>query len=377
MRIMHVITTLGRGGAEAMLLKLLSAGKSDFAPVVVSLGDEGPIGKEISRLGIPVHSLNLSRKWPNPVKVLSIIPLVRRWRPQLIQGWMPHGNFMSVLAAMSLRNRIPVLWNIRMSLYDPASEPKRTEMLIRLGARLSWYPAKIIYNTRIGARQHEELGYRAAKTVILPNGFDCQILRPSDEARRSLRADLGITCDAVLVGLIARYHPMKDHANFIRAAGLVARQHPNARFLLAGTGVVPAESRLVQVIADAQLQGRVFLLGERADIPRLNAALDIACSASAWGEGFSNTIGEAMACGVPCVATDIGDSGFIIGDTGLLVPRENPQALAEAIGRLVSAGADYRKQRGAAARLRVEQEFSLDSVARRYHDLYCDVLASQ
>jgi len=377
MRVMHVITTLGRGGAEAMLLKLLSAGKSDFVPLVVSLGDEGPIGKEISQLDIPVHSLNLSRKWPNPVKVLSIVPLVRRWRPQLIQGWMPHGNFMSLLAGMSVRNRIPVLWNIRMSLYDPASEPKRTELLIRLGARLSWYPTKIIYNTRVGARQHEELGYRTAKTVVIPNGFDCQILRPSDDAGRSLRADLGIQCDAVLVGLIARYHPMKDQANFIRAAGLVARQHPGARFLLAGTGVVPTEPQLVQLIAEEQLQGRVFLLGERSDIPRLNAAFDIACSASAWGEGFSNTIGEAMACGVPCVATDVGDSGFIIGDTGLLVPRESPQALAEAIGRLVSAGTDSRRRLGAAARLRVEQEFSLDSVVRRYHDLYCDVLASQ
>src|SRR5215471_1191507 len=332
MRIMHVITTLSTGGAEAMLLKLLSAGKSDAEPTVVSLADDGSIGKQISQLGVPVHSLNLRPKLPNPVRVLSIVPLVRRCRPQLIQGWMPHGNFMSLLAGGALGNRIPVLWNIRMSLYDPASEPKVTEMLIRFGARLSWYPAKIIYNTRLGARQHEELGYRAEKTVIIPNGFDCQILRPSDDARRSLRADLGIQCEAVLVGLIALYHPMKDHANFIRAAGLVARWHPGARFLLAGKGVVPTEPQLVQAIAEEQLQGRVFLLGERSDIPRLNAALDIACSASAWGEGFSNTIGEAMACGTPCVATDIGDSGFIMGDTGLLVPPRNPQALAEAIG---------------------------------------------
>ena len=124
------------------------------------------------------------------------------------------------------------------------------------------------------------------------------------------------------------------------------------------------------MLSAERLDQRIFLMGERSDLPRITAALDIACSSSAWGEGFSNAIGEAMACGVPCVVTDIGDSGFIIGDTGLLVPPRNPQALADAISRLIVAGADRRQQLGAAARLKVEKEFSLASITCRFAELY-------
>jgi glycosyltransferase involved in cell wall biosynthesis len=163
---------------------------------------------------------------------------------------------------------------------------------------------------------------------------------------------------------------MKDHAGFLKAASLVARKHPEVRFLLVGTGVVKEQPALAQVIAEQHLQDRTFLLGERADIPRLTAALDIACSASAWGEGFSNVVGEAMACGVPCVVTEVGDSAYAVGQTGLVVPARNPQSLAQALSRLIEAGPEHRRQLGEAARRRVEKEFSLPAIVRRYEDLY-------
>jgi glycosyltransferase involved in cell wall biosynthesis len=369
MRIMHVITGLTTGGAEMMLLKFLSACGRDWDHIVVSLADEGTLGPRISELGIPVHSLGLRRSIANPVRALSIIRLTRRLRPQLIQGWMPHGNLMASLAGVSSQERVPVLWNIRMCLYDMAAEPLLTAATIRLGAFLSRHPAAIIYNSEIGAKQHERLGYHAARQVVIPNGFDCQMFRPDSDARRQVRAELGVGNDTILIGLIARYHPMKDHAGFLRSAALVAKAHPPAYFLFAGAGMASQEPTLLKIIAEHQLQGRTLLLGERSDMPRLTAALDIACSAS-WGEGFSNTIGEAMSCGIPCVVTDVGDSTYLVADTGVSVPPRSPEALAQAICGMIDAGSEHRRNLGAAARRRIEAEFSLPAIARRYEDLY-------
>jgi glycosyltransferase involved in cell wall biosynthesis len=375
MRVMHVITGLSTGGAETMLLKLLSASSGSMEHVVVSLGDEGTIGPRIAALGVPVHCLGLQRNAPNPIHALSILPLARRIDPQLIQGWMYHGNLMASIAALALRKsasgkKPPVLWNIRQTVYDLRRERWLTARLIRLGGRLSARPAAIIYNSQTSAGQHEELGYRAEKRVIIPNGFDCQALRPDEAARQEVRAELGVSDDVVLVGLVARYHPMKDHAGFLQAAGILARSQPKAKFVLAGTGVSSKQSEIAEALRQNGLQDRVILLGERSDIPRLNNAFDIACSASAWGEGFSNSIGEAMACGIPCAVTDTGDSAYIVGNSGLVAPPRESNALAYAIARLIDMGRAGRQQLGAKARKRIETEFSLPAIAQIYEELY-------
>ena len=372
---MHVITGLTTGGAETMLLKLLSAASENMEHVVVSLGDEGTIGPRITALGVPVHCLGLKRNAPNPFKALSILRLARRIDPQLIQGWMYHGNLMASMAASGLpktksREQVPVLWNIRQTVYDLRNERWLTAKLIRLGAHFSARPAAIIYNSQTSAGQHETLGYRAGKRVIIPNGFDGQVLRPDDAARKAVRAELGVADDNILIGLVARYHPMKDHAGFLRAAAMVAQDHPQVRFALAGTGVSAKQPQLAEGLKQNGLQDRVTLLGERSDIPRLNNGFDISCSASAWGEGFSNAIGEAMACGVPCAVTDVGDSAYLVGDTGLVVPPREPQALANVIVRLIDTGSVGRRQLGAKARKRIETEYSLRAIVQRYENLY-------
>lgn len=369
MRVMHVITGLSTGGAETMLLKLLSAASGSMEHVVVSLGEEGTIGPRIAALGVPVHCLGLRRNAPNPFRALSILPLARRIGPQLIQGWMYHGNLMASMAALALRHKPPVLWNIRQTVYDLRRERWPTAKFIRLGARLSSRPAAIIYNSQTSATQHESLGYGAEKRVIIPNGFDCQLLRPDEAARKAVRTELGIADDTVLVGLVARYHPMKDHVGFLQAAAMIARSYPQTRFVLAGAGVSSTQPELVKAIQQNELWDCV-MLGERSDIPRLNNAFDIGCSASAWGEGFSNSIGEAMACGVPCAVTDVGDSAYIVADTGLLAPPHAPEVLAKAIAGLIEIGRSGRRQLGTKARQRIETEFSLPAIVRRYEDLY-------
>ncbi len=357
-----------------MLLKLLSASNGDWNSLVVSLGDEGTIGPRIAQLGIPVHALGLRPPLLNPARMLSAVSRVRRFRPHLIQGWMYYGNLMANFLDASSTSRVPVLWNIRMSLYDIEGEPLLNRTAVRLGAFLSRRPAAIIYNSRTAAKQHEDFGY-AAKQFVIPNGFDCRTFRPDEETRRRVRTALGIGNDDLLIGLIARFHPMKDHALFLRAAGIVARTSPKMRFLLAGSGVTTQEPFLQTLIADNELQDRVLLLGERADIPQLTAALDIACSTSAWGEGFSNSIGEAMACGIPCIVTDIGDSAYIVADTGISIPKGDVDALVAALRQLVDAGESQRRKLGAAARRRVETEFALPAITGRYGDLYQKCLA--
>jgi len=287
---------------------------------------------------------------------------------------MYHGNLVASIASWFCTNNPPVVWNVRQSLYDLEHERPLTRWVIRANALFSARTDAIIYNSRVSARQHEEFGFDTSRTRIIPNGFNAQVFRPNEHARADIRRELNVADDAILIGLIGRYHPMKDHRNFLNAAALLGKDFPNVRFLLAGHEVNVGNSALSKVIKALGLSGRVFLLGERKDIPQLNVALDIA-SSSSWAEGFANVVGEAMSCGVPCVVTDVGDSAWIIGDTGRVVPPRNPEALAMAWGALIALGRDGRQALGACARQRVIAYFSLEAVVQQYEDLYESLVA--
>jgi glycosyltransferase involved in cell wall biosynthesis len=187
---------------------------------------------------------------------------------------------------------------------------------------------------------------------------------------------MGVAQDAILVGLVARYHPMKDHAGFLRAAAQVLATEPSVRFALIGRGT-QAQPELLRLISELGIQDRILLLGERTDTPRLTAALDIACSASAWGEACSLAIGEAMASGIPCVVTEVGDNALLVGDTGVSVPPRQPEALAQAIRQLISSGPARRQQLGQSARRRIQDHFSLASVVSRYEDVFNECLGAE
>lgn len=357
-----------------MLLRLLSAVKAKHDHAVVSLKDEGTIGASIRTLGIPVYTLGLRSGRPNPIRAWAIRSLACRLQPHLIQGWMYHGNLMASLAASASTEPVPVIWGVHMSLGRMGDWDWRTQAVIRLGAYFSNRAAATVYVSNISARQHEAVGYRSDRSLVIPNGIDCRMFVPNGAAGAEVRAELGLPCDSTLVGLVSRYHPMKDHAGFLRAVALLAGAHPEVYFLLIGKGL-QERSEIRALLQELRLHERVLCLGERADMPRLMAALDIYCSSSAWGEAFSIALGEAMACGVPCVVTDVGDSAYIVADTGLSVPPNSPPALAQGLGRLLEAGPERRHQLGIAARQRVEAEFSLAEIARRYESLYEEQLA--
>jgi len=242
-------------------------------------------------------------------------------------------------------------------------------VLLRALARLSGWPDVVVANSKVGKAFHESLGYHPRRWAVIPNGFDVKRYRPDREARVRVRRELGCDPDTPLIGLIARYDPMKDHATFLRAASLLLRRQARARFALAGRGAEAENAVLAKTIKALGLGSAVHLLGERSDIPKIMAALDLLSMSSAFGEGSPNVVGEAMACGVPCVVTDVGDAARIVGETGKVVPPRSPEALADAWLALLALSADERARLGVAARRRIETSFALSEIVVQYEDL--------
>jgi glycosyltransferase involved in cell wall biosynthesis len=376
-KIVHLITGLGTGGAEMMLYKLLSRiAHNHFAPTVISLSDRGTLGVRIEALGISVYAIGMKSGKPSLASIWKLLKAVRNLKPDIIQGWMYHGNLAAQISSAFSPGSPPVLWNIRQSLYSLEYEKRATAAVIRAGSFLSNFPRHIVYNSKTSAEQHEALGYRENKRILKPNGFDTDIFKPSRETRKAVRMELNIPDASLLIGLIGRYHPVKDHANFIRAAARLGKSHPSAHFIMAGTQVDENNKTLQQHVDDLNLLPQIHLLGERSDIPRITAALDIATSSS-FAEGFPNVIGEAMACGVPCVVTDVGDAAWLVGDTGRVVPPRDSEALAGAWAELIEMGDEQRMILGQRARQRILEKFSLDDMVKCYEQLYFEVLGGE
>ena len=374
-KVLHVINNLAIGGAEMMLYKLLSrTSRERFEPIVISLMGRGALGAHIEGLDIPVYTLGMEPGAPTPAAFWRLIRLVRWLRPGLIQGWMSHGNLAAQLAGAFVPGAVPVLWNVRRTLYSLDHEKSTSKIVIKLGARLSGLPAKILYNSKIGAVQYRGFGYRADKTLIVPNGFDTELFTPSMEARSDVRHELGVAGNTVLIGLAGRYSPMKDHANFLRAAALLLKCHPDVHFVLSGRGVAWDNRALSELVRSLGIVERVHLLGERHDMARLTAALDIASSSSAYDEGFPNVVGEAMSCGVPCVVTDVGDSAWVVGEAGRVVPPRNSEALYAAWRELVDMETAVRRELGMRARQRVKEQFSIERIVQQYESVYGEQL---
>ncbi len=377
-RILHLIAGLDTGGAEMMLLKLLSRmDRTRFDSMVVSLTSNGTLLESFKSLGIPVYSLGMSRGGvPSPVTLYRLIRLGRQLQPNLIQGWMYHGNFASQLMNAFLPKPVPVLWSIHHSIKNLAFEKRLTAGLIRLSARLSKRPEKIHYVAKSSAGQHKELGFSAKNNVIIPNGYDTDRFVPSEQSRIQIRKELGLPATTPIIGHLARFHPMKDHANFIQAAGFLSQSFPDVHYVLAGQNVDSENKVLKDLVDKLNLSEKIHLLGLRKDVPQIMAALDIFANSSRFGESFPIVIGEAMSCGVPCVSTDLGDTAWLIGDTGKIVPIEDHKALAGAWKDLLDLGCEGRKALGEKARERIINNFSLGKIVSQYEMLYKDVLTA-
>jgi glycosyltransferase involved in cell wall biosynthesis len=377
-RILHIITGLQVGGAEMALYRLLSSqDKSLFQSEVVSLTDDQPVGGMIRELGIPVTSLGFRPGSFDPRLIFRIRKEVLRYQPDIVQTWMYHADLLGGVAA-KLAGPFSVVWNIRHTITDSGSLKKTTYLVARINAIFSHFiPTEIVCNAGSGKQTHISLGFAANKMLVIENGFDLSRFAPDQCSKPDVCQELGLPENIYLVGMAARYNPQKDHANFIRAASLLAQERQNVRFLLWGNNVDNANKALTELIASMNLQNSVLMLGQRMDTPRLFAALDIGTLSSAYGEAFPQVVGEAMACAVPCVVTDVGDAAFIVGDTGRVVPPQEPQSLANAWNELLSLPKSDSAVLGMAARDRVENLFNQEKTTQKYSKFYQDIIASR
>lgn len=372
LRVCHLITTLDVGGAELMLARLVE--RMDpvrFRCDVISLVEPGPVGVRLRDAGVAVTSLGLRRGRPALGAVPRLVRMLREHRPDLLQTWLYHADLLGLVAGR-LAGVPHILWNVRnsdMAMGRYALLSRLTLHACRLAAR---YPDGIVVNSRAGYDHHRRLGYRARVWFFIPNGIDLECFRPDAAARARVRDELGIPLEAPLIGFVARVDPMKDHETFLRAAALLARQRPDVRFLLAGAGTGPGGG-IDGPVREAALGARLVRLGAREGMPGITAALDVAASVSRFGEGFPNVVAEALACGVPCVVTDVGDAARIVGRAGAVVPLGEPQPLADAWEELITAGPEARYAMGRQGRERVGHLYSLTRAVERYEDLYASV----
>ncbi len=370
MRIVFIITGLGTGGAETMLFKVLERlDRGRFAPNVISLTTSGEIGPRIAALGIPVEAMGITPGLPNPIHLYRLIEKIRRERPDAVSTWMYHADLLGGLAAR-LAGVSAVGWGIRNGNLDRDKTKRMTRVVARLCAVLSHsVPRRILACSEAARSTHVSLGYVAEKMLVVPNGFDLFRFKPDRETRSRVRVELDIADTALIVGLIGRFDSQKNHAGFFEAAGLLHRHRPQVHFLLAGQGIDQNNETLMSSIIRAGVLANTHLLGLRDDMPRLMTALDVLVSSS-HSEAFPNVLGEAMACAIPCVVTDVGDSAYIVGDTGYAVSAGNMTGLAEAMEALLALPAAEREALGERARARVAAHFEISAVVRQYEDFF-------
>lgn len=369
MKVCHVITGMEVGGAELALCGLL---QTLHRPenTVVALRERGALSDRVAALA-PLHHLGMHPGRATPGDVLRLRRVLRQDRPDVVHAWMYHANLLASLALAGLH--IPLIWGIHHSLGDLASEKRRTRVVVRANALLSRSPARIRYVSAVAADQHRRFGFSGRRAVVIPNGYDTDRLQPDPAARGRVRRELGIEPDALVIGMVARLHPTKDHGNFLQAAAYFLAAHPHTTFVLVGEGVSVDNPALLDAVEHLGLRRHVRLCGRRADVAALDAAFDIA-TLSSRGEAFPNVIPEAMACGVPCVATDVGDAAMIMGDTGLAVPPRDARALSDGWSRLAALAASERRALGLRARQRVIECFAREAIARRFLDLYRELV---
>lgn len=357
-----------------MLKRLVQSHRCDplMQHCVVILTTLGAVGKQLQAEGVEVNAMNMRSPLDVPVTAWRITRLLRDEQPDLVQTWMYHADLLGGLAARVVGLR-GVIWGIRTTDVSAGGTPA-TVFVRWLCARLSrWIPHTIVCAAEASRRAHVALGYCAERMVVVPNGFDLARLQARPEQVAALRSECGFTSDVVVVGTLGRFNAAKNQHDFVRAAGALASKHPTARFLMVGRDCDAANAQLMAWVAATGYSSRFVLIGERSDVPVCLAAMDVFCLSSRT-EGFPNVVGEAMAMRKACVVTDAGDAAYLLGGSGVVVPREDSAALAEGMARLVSLSHAARAEIGARAHARIASEFTMERARERFDALYASVL---
>jgi glycosyltransferase involved in cell wall biosynthesis len=375
MKVLHIISGLDVGGAELMLKRLVESSlrNVECEHKVISLTQIGAVGRQIQEFNIEVQALGMKSSWDTPRVLWELVRLIRNIHPDIVQTWMYHSDFLGGLAAR-LAGNSSVVWGIRTT-YVNSGGNKTTALLRQLCAWLSRVlPNTIVCAADASRRAHIKIGYDATRMVVVPNGFDLTRLVATPKERDLMRLQCGLEENHVVIGFMGRFHTDKDQENFVRAASLVMHSHVNARFLMVGRGLDTKNEQLTQWIGMTGDAGRFVLLGERSDVPICLSTMDVFCLSSRT-EGFPNVVAEAMSMGLPCVVTDVGYAAMLVADSGVVVPKEDPDALASGIIKLLAMPYETRRMLGKKAKVRIHSEFSMENCTARYNAVYKDVIA--
>ena len=365
--VLHVITGLMTGGAEKAMCRIVVELQTLGVSSSVVTFRDGPVRNELLRGGIEATVIDPTIVGDALASMKRLRKHVKSRRPTIIQGWMYHANLAALMYGKALG--VPVSWGVRQGLSDDHHDKLTTRLIIHGSARLSRFADAIVFNSASSSRQHVEAGFRASRGIVIQNGFDTDRFLPNESAREKVRADLNLPGSAVVVGHVARYHSVKNHSMFVKAMMSVLEQCPSVYAVMAGRDVELLNSPLGEEVRATGHAARFRLLGERRDIESLLCGMDLICLTS-WSESFPNIVGEAMACGVPCISTDVGDVRWIIGRTGAVVDVNDSVGMASAILDYASTNEADRQERGANCRERIVHEFSIRGAAERYRGLY-------
>lgn len=364
-KIAHIIVGLNNGGAEMMLYKLLKyVNNEKYECSVISMMDEGIMGERIKKLGIPVYCLNMKRGVPSIRAVIKTLSLCKD--KDIIQTWMYHADLLGFIISKILKKKI--IWGIHHSNLEKDKNKKSTLLIAKINSYLSRWADNIISCSIVAKEKHVEYGYCEKKINIIPNGFELDKFKYIENSKKILEKEFPILKNKLIFALVARYEILKDHKTCFEAMKIVKERYSkNFILLLCGTNINKNNLELIKLIKKNNIQKNVLLMDIRDDIPIIMSATDIYISSSS-GEGFPNVIGEAMACETPCIVTDVGDSAYIVGNTGEVAIRQMPVQLAEKIISFIKEKKYLTNRK--LCRERVLKKFEINKIVKEYENLY-------
>ncbi len=353
-----------------MLRNVVLVLRKPFEHRVISLTTREPIGKELENAGVDVMASGSKSPWRLPQLRRRARKWVSSWRPDVVHCWMYHANIFgrSLLGAAPASSKPAYVASVRGALNSPRAQRLMLRLVRWIDARTSRAADAILFNSSVSAAQHQAIGYGRERSLVIPNGFDTDRFAPDVATRKRMRAELGAG-DSVLIGMVARFEPVKGHELLLQAVSILKDLTPDFLLVLAGRGCEPGNQALMRLISNFGIAASVRLLGERRDIPALLNACDMVVCPS-LSESFPNAVGEAMSSGLPCVVSDVGDCALLVGDTGRIALPNNPAMLAARLAELIEMGGEGRRSLGESARSRIVEQFSMAAALDRYAGLY-------
>ena len=372
MRIVHIITGLGDGGAEGSLYKLCIHDKKNIHSVI-SLTNFGKYGPLLKSNKIKVYSIDFKKDLKIFNRFLQLIGLLKKLNPDFVQTWMYHADLIGGLASKFTHNK-KVIWGIRCSNLNYKYSNISTIIIIKINALLSYFiPVKIVSCSFQAKKIHIKGGYCASKFVVIPNGFDLNYLNISETMRKDFRREHLKHEDCFLIGMVARFDKQKDHKSFFKSIYEAKKKLKNIKCVLVGKNMDRSNLNILRWIEKYELKNNIILLGSRRDINLIMNGLDLHILSSAYGEGFPNVLAESMACGTPCIATKVGDSEYILGGSGWIVKPYAYKTIAEKIFIASNETKIERKKRSFLARSYIEKNFSIEKMIKNFNNLYSGI----